>query len=289
MPAGPTYTAETIREFIGAALPSIEIVDHRYHDWKTVGAPSLLADNAIHGAWVAGEPYAGWRDLDFARHPVALVVNGEQTFPGSGAAVLGNPLTVVAWLANELPRFGRRLRRGRPGHDRGHDRHLPGRAGRPAGRRLRPARPRRAGLRAGLSRSPRRTHAMPKAIRIHQTGGPEVLRWEEVEVGEPGEGQARVRHTAVGVNFIDTYHRSGLYPLPLPSGLGSEGAGVVEAVGPGVTRRPAGRPRGLRRRAARVVRRGAADAGRPAGEAPRRHLRPAGRGHDAQGHDGRST
>ena len=76
---------------------------------------------------------------------------------------------------------------------------------------------------------------MPKAIRITATGGPEVLRWEDVEVGEPGEGQARVRHTAVGVNFIDTYHRSGLYPLPLPSGLGSEAAGVVEAVGPGVT------------------------------------------------------
>jgi NADPH2:quinone reductase len=76
---------------------------------------------------------------------------------------------------------------------------------------------------------------MPKAIRITQTGGPEVMRWEDVEVGEPGEGQARVRHTAVGVNYIDTYHRSGLYPLPLPTGLGSEAAGVVEAVGPGVT------------------------------------------------------
>jgi NADPH2:quinone reductase len=75
---------------------------------------------------------------------------------------------------------------------------------------------------------------MAKAVRIHETGGPEVLRWEDVEVGEPGEGQARVRHTAVGVNFLDTYHRSGLYPLPLPSGLGSEAAGVVEAVGPGV-------------------------------------------------------
>src|SRR3954466_7368748 len=76
---------------------------------------------------------------------------------------------------------------------------------------------------------------MPKSIRITETGGPEVMRWEDVEVGEPGEGQARVRHTAVGVNYIDTYHRSGLYPIPLPSGLGSEGAGVVEAVGPGVT------------------------------------------------------
>jgi NADPH2:quinone reductase len=78
-------------------------------------------------------------------------------------------------------------------------------------------------------------HAMPKAIRINATGGPEVLRWEDVEVGKPAEGQARIRHTAVGVNFIDTYHRSGLYSLSLPSGLGSEAAGVVEEVGPGVT------------------------------------------------------
>jgi NADPH2:quinone reductase len=75
---------------------------------------------------------------------------------------------------------------------------------------------------------------MAKAIRIHEVGGPEVLRWEEIAVGDPGPGQARVRHTAVGVNFIDTYHRTGLYKLPLPSGLGVEAAGVVEAVGPGV-------------------------------------------------------
>jgi NADPH2:quinone reductase len=76
---------------------------------------------------------------------------------------------------------------------------------------------------------------MSKAIRVHKTGGPEVLQWEEIDVGQPSEGQARVRHTAIGVNFIDTYHRSGLYPLPLPTGLGSEGAGLVEAVGPGVS------------------------------------------------------
>jgi len=81
---------------------------------------------------------------------------------------------------------------------------------------------------------------MPKAIRFSQTGGPEVLRVEDVAAGEPGEGQARVRHTAIGVNFIDTYHRSGLYPLPLPSGLGSEAAGVVEAVGKGVAHIQAG-------------------------------------------------
>jgi NADPH:quinone reductase len=81
---------------------------------------------------------------------------------------------------------------------------------------------------------------MPTAVRFHQTGGPEVLKLEEADVGQPGEGQARVRHTAIGVNFIDTYHRSGLYPLPLPSGLGGEGAGVVEAVGPGVSHVQAG-------------------------------------------------
>ena len=77
---------------------------------------------------------------------------------------------------------------------------------------------------------------MPKAIRIHEYGGPEVLRWEEVEVGEPGPGQLRVRHGAVGLNYIDVYHRTGLYPLPsLPWTLGMEGAGQVEAVGEGVT------------------------------------------------------
>lgn len=75
---------------------------------------------------------------------------------------------------------------------------------------------------------------MTKAIRIHQTGGPEVMRWEDVEPGSPGHGQALVRHTAIGVNFIDIYHRTGLYPAPLPAILGMEGAGIVEAIGDGV-------------------------------------------------------
>jgi NADPH2:quinone reductase len=75
---------------------------------------------------------------------------------------------------------------------------------------------------------------MPYAIRIHENGGPEKLRWEEVDVGNPGPGEVRVRNTAIGLNYIDTYHRSGLYPMPLPMTLGSEGAGVVEAVGPRV-------------------------------------------------------
>lgn len=75
-----------------------------------------------------------------------------------------------------------------------------------------------------------------KAIRIHEHGGPEVMRWEEMDVGEPGPGEARVRHTAVGLNYIDVNHRGGAYPLDLPTGLGMEAAGVVEAVGDGVTR-----------------------------------------------------
>jgi NADPH:quinone reductase len=76
---------------------------------------------------------------------------------------------------------------------------------------------------------------MTQAIRIHQTGGPEVLRLEDVTLAAPGPGEARVRQSAVGVNYVDVYHRSGLYPLPLPTGVGVEAAGVVEAAGAGVT------------------------------------------------------
>jgi NADPH:quinone reductase len=72
---------------------------------------------------------------------------------------------------------------------------------------------------------------MTYAIRIHETGGAEKMQWETVEVGNPGAGEVRVRNTAVGLNYIDTYHRTGLYPMPLPLTLGMEGAGVVEAVG----------------------------------------------------------
>ncbi|SOY55965.1 quinone oxidoreductase family protein [Cupriavidus taiwanensis] len=75
---------------------------------------------------------------------------------------------------------------------------------------------------------------MSKAIRIEQTGGPEVMQWVDVQVGDPGPGEVRVRHEAVGLNYIDVYFRSGLYKQPLPGGLGMEGAGVVEAVGEGV-------------------------------------------------------
>ena len=76
---------------------------------------------------------------------------------------------------------------------------------------------------------------MTKAIQIHEYGGPEVMRWEDVEVGAPGPGEVRVKHNAVGLNYIDTYQRTGLYPLPLPLTLGMEGAGVVEELGEGVS------------------------------------------------------
>jgi len=82
---------------------------------------------------------------------------------------------------------------------------------------------------------------MPKAIRIHKHGGPEVLKWEEVDPGQPGPGEALVRHEAVGLNFIDVYHRTVLYPLPaLPATPGMEAAGVVEAIGEAVTEVAAG-------------------------------------------------
>jgi NADPH2:quinone reductase len=83
---------------------------------------------------------------------------------------------------------------------------------------------------------------MPKvnAVRVHQNGGPEALRFEAIEIGDPGPGEARVRHTAIGLNFTDIHHRTGRYPLPLPHVIGMEAAGVVEAVGEGVTEVKAG-------------------------------------------------
>jgi NADPH:quinone reductase len=76
---------------------------------------------------------------------------------------------------------------------------------------------------------------MTNAIRIHQTGGPEVLKWEAIEVGQPGAGEVRIKHTAVGLNYIDVYHRTGLYPMSLPFSPGLEAAGVIEAIGANVS------------------------------------------------------
>ena len=94
-------------------------------------------------------------------------------------------------------------------------------------------RPRFASVERGFSFSDKLIGPMPHAIRVHEDGGPEVLKWEEVEVGEPGPGQVRLRQEAAGLNFIDVYHRTGLYKQELPFTPGVEGAGVVEAVGPG--------------------------------------------------------
>ncbi|HVL01999.1 MAG TPA: quinone oxidoreductase [Dongiaceae bacterium] len=76
---------------------------------------------------------------------------------------------------------------------------------------------------------------MAKAVRFYETGGPEVLRYEDVKVGEPGPGEVYIRHVAVGLNYADTYFRNGTYPVPMPSGLGVEAAGIVRSVGAGVT------------------------------------------------------
>ena len=76
---------------------------------------------------------------------------------------------------------------------------------------------------------------MTKAVRFHTSGGPEVLQLADIQVGDPGPGQVRIRHTAMGVSFVDTYQRSGLYPMQVPAVAGNEGAGVVEALGAGVS------------------------------------------------------
>ncbi|MCB0062770.1 MAG: fumarylacetoacetate hydrolase family protein, partial [Caldilineaceae bacterium] len=107
--AAQPYTATTIGPFIAAILPGIEIVNFRFVDWTVVGAPSIAADNAIHGAWIYGEAVADWPQFDLATHQVALLVNDKQFDSGTGAAVLGHPLNALAWLANELPRHGKQL------------------------------------------------------------------------------------------------------------------------------------------------------------------------------------
>lgn len=113
VPAGSgPHTAESIVAYVAELLPSIEVVDHRFVDWS-VGALSVAADNAIHGCWVRGRAYGGdWSALDLAHLPVTVSLDGEVVTTGSGEAVLGHPLNVVAWLADELPRFGRELRAG---------------------------------------------------------------------------------------------------------------------------------------------------------------------------------
>ena len=110
-PVDGGHTHATISEHIDALVPSIEIVDHRFESWA-VGALRIVADNAIHGWWIGGEPVTDWHGHDLAAAAVSVTRGDELVTTGSGAAVLGHPLTVMAWLADELPRFGLRLRRG---------------------------------------------------------------------------------------------------------------------------------------------------------------------------------
>ena len=110
-PVDGGHTRATIAEHIDALIPGIEIVDYRFESWA-VGALRIAADNAIHGWWLRGEPVTDWRSHDLATSAVSVSRDGELVTTGSGAAVLGHPLNVMAWLADELPRFGLRLRRG---------------------------------------------------------------------------------------------------------------------------------------------------------------------------------
>ena len=96
------YTAETIRPFLGELIPVFEIVDYHYHDFAEAGGPSLVANNALLGAAIFGRPIADWEHIDLVNHQIRLSVNGEPFSEGTGAAALGSPLTVMAWLANRL-------------------------------------------------------------------------------------------------------------------------------------------------------------------------------------------
>ena len=106
------YDGERIRPFIANVIPSIEIVHHRLGDWSCFDAPTLIADNAIHGAWISGAPYAQWQALDLPAHEVKLYANEVLVSEGRGEVVLGHPLAAMAWIANTLPIYGHRLRAG---------------------------------------------------------------------------------------------------------------------------------------------------------------------------------
>ena len=109
---GIGHTAESISEHVAAVVPAIEFVGHRFSDWSQFDAPLLVADNAVHQAWIPGTGIDDWRGLDLKSHPVQLLVNGELKLTGSGENVLQDPLNALAWLANELPRWGRSLQAG---------------------------------------------------------------------------------------------------------------------------------------------------------------------------------
>lgn len=111
-PAAAPRSREEIADAVAGVLPGIEIVDSRFDDWTTVGAPSLIADNACHAAWVRGALVRDWRSIDLAAQPVRLIINGALQDTGSGAVVLGHPLNALQWLANALNERGLCLQAG---------------------------------------------------------------------------------------------------------------------------------------------------------------------------------
>ena len=106
------HDRDSIAAYVGDLYPSIELVEVHFAGIERVTPFSLAADNAVHGAWIHGEAVADWRGTDLAAQPTRLLVDGEENMIGSGGNVLGHPLEVVAWLANELPRYGLQLARG---------------------------------------------------------------------------------------------------------------------------------------------------------------------------------
>lgn len=110
--SGGSHSADTIIDYVSGVIPAVELVGHRFSDWGKFDAPTLVADNAVHQAWIPGPKTERWPHLDFAEHAVELIVNDHVTLTGSGANVLGNPLNALAWLANELPARGQSLKAG---------------------------------------------------------------------------------------------------------------------------------------------------------------------------------
>lgn len=112
LPPGSEWTREQVADAVQGVMAGIEVVDSRYDSWTTMGAPSLIADNACHGAWIHGPLVTGWREIDLAAQNVRLVINGQLKGEGSGAAVLGHPLNALTWLANALNARGLGLKAG---------------------------------------------------------------------------------------------------------------------------------------------------------------------------------
>ncbi|MFK7801713.1 MAG: 2-keto-4-pentenoate hydratase [Anaerolineae bacterium] len=112
VPVGIVYDANSIRPFVASVIPSIEVVHHHLGGWDVFNAPKTIADNAIHGCWVAGSATNSLDGLDLPSHAVKLYADGEEVSSGRGELALGNPLNALAWIANTLPTYGRNLQAG---------------------------------------------------------------------------------------------------------------------------------------------------------------------------------